>query len=132
MRPWMRLFAIAAGACDTTTGVLLVAAPELTLRMMHVRRAPAEPVFTSFIGAFVLGVGLSYLLPFALDAARLDERLSGTFFATTLVRASIALFTGVAAATGRLEPAWATVAASDLLVAAVQIAILAKAQRANA
>jgi hypothetical protein len=86
----------------------------------------------SFIGAFVLGVGLSYLLPFVLEAARRDERLSGTFFATTLVRVSIGLFTGVSVANGRLEAAWVTVAASDLLIAAIQIVILAKTRCANA
>ena len=49
------------GVSDTLTGALLMVAPAITLSLMHLH-APSETwVFLSFIGAFVLSVGLSCL-----------------------------------------------------------------------
>ena len=62
-RKWKRLRAYQwlAGVCDSLTGVMLIAMPEGTLRLMGVRTPPVSEELVSLSGAFVLGVGLAYL-----------------------------------------------------------------------
>ena len=53
-------FQLAVGAMDSVTGVLLVVAPIFTLRMMSVKEEVASSLMVSWVGVFVLSVGLSY------------------------------------------------------------------------
>ncbi|MBI2214662.1 MAG: hypothetical protein HYU52_13535 [Acidobacteria bacterium] len=122
--PWRsraKVLSVLAGATDTTTGILLVAAPHFTLHLMGIETEDGNETLIRFIGAFVLGVGASYFLPF-LQRDR-DQRIAAlrSQFATTgLIRLSIALFTGAAVASGALIAPWLSVTASDLALAAVQ------------
>ncbi|MCB1035862.1 MAG: hypothetical protein KDD47_18725 [Acidobacteria bacterium] len=121
-----RVYCALAGGGDTLTGVLLMTAPILTLRLMGIEPPAADPVFLRFIGAFVTGVGLCYGLPFvkpggagAEDLAR--ERLVTIFDATALVRFSVAALLTVALLRGDLAPAWRTVAVTDFLLGGFQV-----------
>ncbi len=106
------------GLGDTGTGLLLLFAPTLTLRLMGVALAPTPIVFASFVGVFVLGVGISYLvlLPVPREAARWEAQ----WLVTALIRSLVALFLCVEVATGRMEGAWLAVALTDGVLAVTQ------------
>ena len=120
-------FQIVAGACDTVTGLLLVMAPALALKLMGIRSVPAEPVFVSFIGVFVLSVGLAYLL--FVRSPRSTEELAATrsaWLITSVERLCVGSFVMVAVASKQLEPAWFSITMVDLTVAAFQVVGLRK------
>lgn len=125
----VRIYCLLAGSGDFLTGLLLVAAPLFTLRLMGIASIPAEPVYLRFVGAFVGGVGALYLYPFALSAARRAQRLDTVLEATALVRIVVALVVGGCIASGTLEVRWITVALTDAVLAAVQIGILSRQAR---
>ena len=116
------LYQIAAGLSDTCTGLLLLAAPAWTLRLMHVTQSPAPAVFASFLGAFVLGVGLTYLWL----ALRYGQGLATTlewesqWRCTGIIRGCVACFLFLELGSGRMEPAWSLVAFSDAALALLQ------------
>ena len=74
-----------AGLADACTGLLLIAAPELTLRLMSVETLPKEPVYLHYIEALpyraiadTLGVGIGTVSRRLADAhARLRRQLGG-------------------------------------------------------
>ena len=118
----LTLYQLAAGLSDTSTGLLLLLAPAWTLHLLRVTHPPTPDIFTSFIGAFVLGVGLTYLWLLLRSVRGLAT--SATWQAqwrdTALIRACVALFLLAAIATSRLEKAWLTVALADAALALVQ------------
>jgi hypothetical protein len=122
---WVYGMMLLAGLMDATTGALLLAAPLWTLDLMGITILPQEPLFQRWIGAFVCSVGCSYLFPFLLPAgpAR-DQRAVGILTMATIVRLFIAGFSGIAIATGALEPAWLSVTFTDATLAVLQIYIL--------
>ena len=76
-------------------------------------------VFLSWIGVFVMSVGLSYGL-----ALSRRGRGEAVWMFTSLVRIMVAVFLTVRILDGSLQKTWALVAVSDASVAVVQIAIL--------
>ena len=118
----VRAYAFAAGACDTATGVLLVTAPAFTLRLMGIGDVPDETVFLRFIGTFVGAVGLSYLLPLLPGTG--DELLRPVLLITALSRACVGSFVLIAITASSLAAGWWVVAATDLVLAAVQLTLL--------
>jgi hypothetical protein len=128
LRLWLTLYQLAAGFCDTSTGVLLIAAPAFTLGVMGLTILPQPVAFVRYIGVFVLSVGLTYL--WAVLRWPLNEHAvlvwSTQWKITALVRLLVALFVLWQVATGAMEPRWITVAFSDGVFAAIQIMGLAK------
>jgi hypothetical protein len=123
---WIKPAMLAVGALDTVTGLLLLAMPLITLRLMGVSQPPAEPVLVRFIGAFVTAVGASYFLPWISHRGPLGgdrARLLAVLDVTTLVRLSVGLFVAAAVLRGALAAAWSTVAIADLTIATVQIVV---------
>lgn len=121
--PWLVYACLIAGAVDTVTGALLMASPTLALGLMGVAPMPAEPIYLRFIGAFVAGVGISYVLPFR-DRPNRDVRLVAMLEMTAFVRFAVGGFVAVAVLCGALGPAWSTVAVTDLGLATAQVAIV--------
>ncbi len=120
---FLKLWSVAMGSMDALTGLLLVFAPELVLRMLRIDPpAPEVMVFISWIGVFVMAVGLSY--GFALGIRRSRGETAWMF--TSLVRLMVAAFLTFHVLDESLARPWALVALSDGAVAAVQIAILRK------
>jgi hypothetical protein len=117
------LLSLAAGLLDSTTGALLVTIPETTLRLFGATMpGGGGDILMRFVGAFVMGVGLSYL--WGLATSRFDQRaqrLHGVWGATAAIRICIAAFTFTAVATRHLEPAWLVVGFSDATLALIQI-----------
>ena len=111
-----------AGLSDTTTGLLLLLVPAWTLQLMHVRQPPERAVFSSFIGTFVLGVGLSYLWVLLREARGVASvaEWQAQWRCTALIRTGVAVFLVTQIASARLEAAWITVAASDAALATIQ------------
>ena len=124
-KTWVYTLMLLAGLMDATTGALLIIAPLWTLKLMRVAMLPAEPVYQSWIGAFVCSVGCSYLFPFLLPAgpAR-DQRAVGILTMATIVRIFIAAFSSYAIATGALDITWISVPLTDATLAVAQITIL--------
>lgn len=119
------IYAMLAGACDGITGILLLAAPLPTLKLMGIGVVPTEPVYMQWIGAFVFSVGFSYFLPFlSRNVAAKRRRFTSLFETTAFIRVVIALFTGIAIARGSLDMTWITVTATDATLAATQLILL--------
>jgi len=118
---------VALGLCDTATGLLLIASPSWTLRLMRVPQSPVETVYLRWVGVFVCSVGLFYLYPFLLgNGARRRTRLAVVFEVTALARVAVAAFVVAGMAAGALVWQWASVAVTDLLVASIQIVLLGR------
>lgn len=119
---FLKWWSVAVGSMDAVTGLLLIFAPGLVLDLFGIA-APSEDslVFLSWIGVFVLAVGLSYSLA-------LGRRSRGeTVWAfTALVRILVAVFITIRIVEGSLVPAWAMVGISDGVVGLVQVLILKK------
>lgn len=121
------LFCLFAGGGDAVTGLLLVAAPRLVLRLLGIAVPAGDLVLLRWIGVFVGCVGFAYLYPWLLGAGlRRSLRVRAVAEMTAGVRLAVALFLGVAVASGGLEAPWTTVGVYDALVAAAQIGLLAR------
>lgn len=102
------------GLSDTSTGALLIVAPDLTLRLMRLHVSDDAAPFISFIGAFVLSVGLSCLYgAWLIHSAGSLPRLEAVWLLTAITRGAVAVFIFTAVSTGSLEPGWLTVALFD-------------------
>ncbi|HTL73257.1 MAG TPA: hypothetical protein VL863_08130 [bacterium] len=118
---WLPVFQWLAGSCDTATGVLLVFTPAWTLKLMGVQRLPQPIEFVSFVGVFVLGVGLAYLSIARLPLnAKTAPRWQTVWRLTALIRALVAGFLSWQILTSRMETAWLAVAVTDGALALIQ------------
>ena len=118
---FLKLWSLGVGAMDAMTGLLLIIAPSFVLQLLFIPPPSSESlVFQSWIGVFVMSVGLSY--SWALSGRRAAGETVWGF--TALVRMLVALFLMIEITRGTLHPMWAIVAASDASVAIVQIVIL--------
>ena len=121
------------GLSDTGTGLLLIFAPALTLRLLGLHVSFESLPFLSYIGMFVLSVGIACLYgAFLASRVAFAEKLEVVWLLTGITRALVALFVIAKILAGTLEPAWATVAASDGAFALLQAIGLSKGWLANA
>ncbi len=113
-RSFLLVYQLLTGLSDTSTGLLLIAAPALTLRLMKLHAAAATLPFLSYIGVFVLSVGLACLYGgwLAVEGGP-AERLEVVWLLTAITRGLIAVFLVVKVASATLEPGWSTVAFTD-------------------
>lgn len=125
---WVRLYAALVGAMDFSTGLALIAAPALTLRLMGAVVPGGEALaLVRLVGVFVGAVGASYLV--ALRGA--ETTLRAVLGFTLLVRASVGTFAGIAVAIGLFDRGWLMVAVTDLACAGVQGWILGRGKRSD-
>ena len=121
------LFCLLAGGGDAATGLLLIAAPRLVLRLLGVTVPDGDLVLLRWIGVFVACVGFAYLYPWLLEAGvRRSRRVLAVAEMTAGVRLAVALFVGIAVAAGSLDLPWVAVGGYDALVAMAQIGLLAR------
>jgi hypothetical protein len=110
------------GASDTSTGILLLAAPALTLHLMRLHPVAAALPYLSYIGAFVLSVGIACLYGAWLTTRlHFAAKLEVVWLLTAITRASVAVFVFAQVFMGTLEPGWLTVALSDGAFALIQL-----------
>jgi hypothetical protein len=107
-------YQLAVGLSDTMTGALLMIAPEFTLGLMRLH-APADALpYLSFIGSFVLSVGLSCLYGAWVMLRRGSPcRLEIVWLLTAITRASVAVFVLAQILAHTLEAGWLSVAVTD-------------------
>ncbi len=121
------------GLSDTGTGVLLYFAPMFTLRLMGVHAPQDATPYVSYIGAFVISVGLACLYGVRLIACRASrEKLEVVWLLTTFSRSAVAIYLTKSILAGELEPAWITVALFDAACAVIQGVGLHRRWLANA
>lgn len=105
---------------DALTGLLLIFVPARVLGLLGIRPPSTDAlVFLSWIGVFVMSVGVSYGLVF------LKRRHGEAVWAfTSLVRMAVAVFLTTNVLRETMEKSWMLVAVSDAAVALIQIIIL--------
>jgi len=120
-------YQLLTGISDTCTGALLIIAPALALGLMHVDVPVDSLIYVSYIGSFVLAVGLCCLYGARLVIRR-DPRgqLATVWLLTALIRLSVAVFVAVQISTGSLAPRWISVAGFDGLCFLIQAVGLQK------
>ena len=120
-------YQLITGLSDTSTGILLVFAPTLTLHLMKLQAAPDALPFLSYVGVFVLSVGLACLYGAMLTTPSIRaEKLEVVWLLTAITRALVAVFVLTKVVSGTLEAGWITVAMTDALFASIQAVGLAK------
>lgn len=118
---WLLTYQLIAGLSDASTGALLIAAPLFTLRMMGLVVPSDASPFLSFIGAFVLAVGLAYLYGALLVRRnRSGARLEAVWLLTAMIRSSVAIFVAAAVVSGSLAPGWLAIAVFDGICVVIQ------------
>ncbi len=117
-------YQVITGLSDTATGLLLVFAPALTLHLMKLQAAPEALPFLSYIGVFVLSVGIACL--YGAILTNHPEKLEVVWLLTAITRALVAVFVIAKILSGTLEPGWISVAITDALFAFLQAIGLAK------
>jgi len=121
------VYQLLTGISDTSTGILLVLAPALTLHLMKLHSVPDALPFLSYVGVFVLSVGLACLYGAKLTTPRVRaEKLEVVWLLTAVTRALVAFFVLAKVFSGTLESGWVTVAITDALFASIQAVGLAK------
>ncbi|MDR3727913.1 MAG: hypothetical protein P4K86_12810 [Terracidiphilus sp.] len=126
-------YQLLTGLSDTSTGVLLIVAPELTLRLMGLHVAADALPFLSFVGAFVLSVGLCCLYGgYLAYCSSCNEKLGTVWLLTAIMRSSVAIFVITQILSGSLESGWLTVAVFDAACALVQVIGLRRGWLRNA
>ena len=114
-------YQLLAGFSDTSTGVLLMAAPVFTIHMMGLAVPQDATPFLSFIGAFVLAVGLSYFYGAILVRRNTGvHRLETVWLLTAITRSSVAIFVLTAVLNSTLAPGWLTIAIFDAVCVLIQ------------
>lgn len=115
-------YQLLTGLSDTSTGLLLLAAPALTLHLMRLAAPAAALPYLSYIGAFVLSTGLACLYGALLTTRpHFTPKLETVWLLTALTRAIVALFVLAKVSTAALPTGWLTVAASDGALALIQL-----------
>ena len=117
---FLRFWSIAMGSMDSLTGVWLIFYPAGVLSLLGIAPPNGEAlIYLSWIGVFVLSVGLSYGL--ALGKRGWAE---ATWIFTSGTRILVAVFLAAKILDETLVKPWALVALADATVAIIQIAIL--------
>jgi hypothetical protein len=120
---FLKIWSVMVGGMDALTGLLLIVSPATVLRLLRIEDPGADAMaYLSWIGVFVMAVGLSY--SFALGRHRVRGETVWMF--TALVRILVAVFLIIQITRETMAPAWIVVALSDGIVATVQMVILRK------
>ena len=118
---YLLAYQLIAGVSDASTGALLIAAPLFTVRMMGLPVPRDATPFLSFIGAFVLAVGLSYLYgALLINRTGGVPRLEAVWLLTAIIRSSVAIFILAAVLSGTLPAGWLTIAVFDGICVLIQ------------
>ena len=121
------------GLSDASTGILLIVAPATTLHMMRLHAPQDALSYLSYVGSFVLSVGIACFYGGALLATRpvLVQKLETVWLLTAITRGLVAIFVVVKIISGSLEPGWITVALTDGAFALLQAFGLARGWLGN-
>ena len=123
----IKLYQWGVGGMDACAGFLLVFFPAWTLNLMGMTQVPEPVDIISFVGIFVMAVGLSYFLVREKDVVgwEMQWRVSG------VMRACVACFLAWKIFGSDWEIRWATVLFTDVSIAVVQFTGLKKGWLGN-
>ena len=114
-------YQLITGASDTATGALLIFAPALTLRLMHLQAGGDALPFLSYVGVFVLSVGIACLYGGWLATRPASApKLEVVWLLTAITRGLVAVFVTARLLSGSFETGWIVVALSDGPLALIQ------------
>lgn len=120
-------YQLLTGLSDTGTGLLLIVAPATTLHLMRLHTTPSALPYLSYIGVFVLSVGIACLYGALLvNWPAMTQKLEVVWLLTAITRALVAIFVIAKIVSGTLEPGWITVALTDGAFAFLQFLGLAR------
>lgn len=120
-------YQLLTGLSDTATGLLLIFSPAMTLRLMNLQSTADALPFLSYIGVFVLSVGIACFYGASLAKSSLSaQKLEVVWLLTAITRALVAIFVATRIVSGTLEMGWSTVALTDGFLALLQFFGLAK------
>ena len=132
-RPILLGYQLLIGISDAATGILLVVTPAFTASLMHLHVPVDALPYFSFVGAFVLSVGLACLYGAYLTyRGGCRSRLEVVWLLTAITRASVAVFLVAQITANALEAGWLTVAAFDGACVVIQAIGLRKGWLADA
>jgi hypothetical protein len=118
---FLRLYQVGVALSDTCTGIFLILAPQFTMGLLGVSVDPGAEIYISYIGAFVLGVGLCCGYGALLLLRKGDrKRMEMVWLLTAIVRGSVAAFVATHVLAHQLDAGWLGVAAFDGLCALMQ------------
>ena len=110
------------GLSDTITGLLLILSPALTLHLMGLSADPRAFTFLSFVGVFVLSVGLACLYgAWLATRPRFAAQLATVWLLTAIPRGLVAVFLFEKMYAGTLAVGWSSAAVSDGAFALLQL-----------
>jgi hypothetical protein len=102
------------GLSDTLTGALLIIAPGFALGLMRLHAPEDALPFLSFIGAFVLSVGLACLYgAWVMERRGSPCKMEAVWLLTAITRAGVAIFVVTQILAHTLEAGWLTIAVFD-------------------
>jgi len=114
-------YQLLTGLSDTTTGLLLIFSPALTLQLMLLTAHSSSLPFLSYIGAFVLSVGVACLYgAYLVGRGGFTQKLEVVWLLTAFTRGLVTTFIVWKVMSGVLEAGWLTVAVSDGALALIQ------------
>lgn len=118
-------------ACsDVATGLLLIFWPAATMRLMRLHVPSDSLPLLSYIGAFVLSIGMACFYGAFVIAS--TPKLEVVWLLTGITRTCVALFVAVQILSGVLDAGWASVAVTDGAFAILQATGLARGWLADA
>jgi hypothetical protein len=114
-------YQLLTGLSDTATGLMLIFAPALTLHLMGLQVTGLALPFLSYVGVFVLSVGIAcFYGAFLVGKPDSAPRLETVWLLTAITRGLVTIFVVSAIATGTLEREWISVALTDGAFALLQ------------
>ncbi len=120
-RPTLFGYQLLTGVSDASTGALLMIAPAFALRLMHLSTPSDALTYVSFIGAFVLSVGLACLYGALLACHKGSRsRIEIVWLLTAFTRAGVAIFVIEQVLANTLEAGWSMVAIFDGVCVLIQ------------
>jgi hypothetical protein len=114
-------YQVLTGLSDTATGMLLIFSPAFTLQLMRLSVPSCSLPFLSYMGVFVLSVGIACLYgAYLTTRTSFAQKLEVVWLLTAITRGLVAVFIFWKLLSGVLEAGWMTVAVSDGALALIQ------------
>jgi len=114
-------YQLLTGLSDTITGILLMFSPALALGLMRLSLPSSSLPLLSYIGAFVLSVGIACLYgAYLVTRQTFAQKLEVVWLLTAITRGLVTIFIVWKVTSGVLEAGWLSVAISDGTFAMIQ------------
>lgn len=118
---WCTFFTAGIGALDLLSGLALIFVPAQVLAVAGLE-SEDDLLLLSFVGAFVLAIGVVYLgAAWHWARRRAPSTLRAVWVSTAVVRLVVGSFVVAHVALDSFEPLWIWVGLADLTIAAIQL-----------